>query len=502
MAGGSLVRKIATISAALYGVNILEVDTPGGVQGVASTAVGVLGAFPWGPEDTVTDCASGGEFFENFAPAPFAAYYNSYPALRAVLNKTFPGGLKVARISPSGAARGSKTFNDAAGTPAPSVVCTAAYKGAVGNRISVEWIAGSSGSKRSAIVRIDETYEVTYIDVVAATVVTDPGDPYVSFAAHASIALPPAVVAATVLTGGADGTPAAADYSGTAPAADGIRAFYPSDVDIAVMIIAEPDSALVDDANDALLAYWEATRKGIAVLCTVNGQTYSQAITYVADYHQNDGGVVYPWPKVNTINGFDVDRDEVEVDGASFVAAAIVSVDPEVSPGGAPGAPALVGISSLETSAEDLVYKQLNDAGISPFFNSRALGVIIRNGVTTSLISGKQKISRRRMTDFITMSIGEFLEPYVERPLDLSLSPPRMGPVTSAEYGAIEAFLADLKLLNRIESCSVDPYGGNTAAGIAAGTWVIRVAVKLFSSQDQIVLQAEIGQSVVVAEAA
>lgn len=499
---GSLVRKIAAISAAAYGLNILEVDQPGGVQGVGSNAVGMVALLPWGPEDTVTDCASAGEFFANFAPAPFAAYYGNYPALRAILNKTFPGGLKVVRISPSAAAAATKTFNDGAGTPAPSVVVTANRKGTLGNKISVEWVAGSSGSKRTAIVRIDDAYEVTYLDLVDGTTVTDPGDPYVTFAAHASIALPPVVVGETLLTSGADGTAVAADYSGTAPAYTGIRAFYPKSVAVGAVFVAEPDSSLVDDCNDAILAYYNATKKGIAVLCTVNGQSYSAAQTYVADYRQNDGGVVYPYPKVLTINGFDEDRDEVEVDPASFVAAAIVSVDPEVSPGGAGGAPFLTGITDVEQEFEDSVYDDLNDAGIAPIFMSTKLGAIIRNGVTTSLVSGKEKIFRRRFTDFLTESIGDFLEPYVERPLDIRLSPPSLGPLTSQQIGGIVAFLGGLKAANRLEDYSVDPYGGNTASGISGGTWKIVVRVKYFASQDYTILEFTGGQSVTIPSAA
>lgn len=498
--GGSLVRKIAAISAAAYGINILEADQPGGVSGVSDTAVGMVAALPWGPEDTVTDCASAGEFFAAFAPTPWAAFYDDYPALKGILNKTFPGGLKVVRVSPSGAAAATKMLDDAAA--GDSVTVTAKYKGAFGNRISVEIIAGSSGSKRSVIVRIDETYEITYVDFVDGTTVTDPGDPYVTFATAAGATLPPVVVGETALAAGADGTAVAADYTGTSPAFDGIRAFYPKSVRIGALFVSEPSSSLVDDVNDALLAYYNATKKGIACLCTVNGQASAAAITYVADYRQNDGGVVYPYPKVNTINGFDDARDEVEVDGAAFYAAAVVSVDPEISPGGANGAPALVGISSVEQEFEDSTYDDLNDAGIGAFFVSRKIGVIIRNSVTTSLVSGKEKVFRRRLTDFLTDSIGEFLEPYVERPLDLRLSPPTLGPITSQEIGAIVSFLTDLKSSNRIEAFTVDPFGGNTAAGIAAGTWVIRVTVKYFSSQDNIVLLFTGGQSVTVSEAA
>ncbi|HYD02627.1 MAG TPA: hypothetical protein VEB22_15475 [Phycisphaerales bacterium] len=495
---GSLIRKISMLSQATYGINILEVDVPGGIRGVGEDAVGVVAELPWGPETTVTDINSVGELFEQFCPTEFDVA-DDYAAMKAFLNKTFPGGLKISRVPVTGAAAASKTFND--DDPNPSLVATARYKGVVGNGIKVEILAGSSGTKRSVKVTIGSTYSKTYVDVQSGAVVTDPGDPFVEFTAHASADEPAAVVAATALTGGADGTAVAADYTGTAPTYTGIRAFYPEGVKVGVLFVAEPPEALKDDINDGLLLYAQTVKKGVAVLCTKDGQSYSSAQTYVADYR--DDRCVYPFPRVNTLNRYEDDPDEVEVDGSSFVAAAIVSVDPEVSPGGQPGAAALAGITSLEAEFEDAIYQELNDDGIAPFFMSTKLGCIIRNGLTTSLTAGKEKIFRRRMTDFISESIAEFLEAYIERPLDLVLSPaPRLGPVTQQEYGEIVAFLQGMKDGNRIANYSVDPFGGNTAAGIAAGTWVILISVQLYASQDVIVIKAAVGTSVVIAEAA
>lgn len=497
---GSLVRHIAAMTDAKYGVNILEVDQPASVIGQLSAAVCVVADLPWGPPDVVTEITSSAELFATFAPTEFASAHDNYDALKAFMNKSFPGGLKVVRIDATSAAKATKTFVDDDATPEPSVIVTAKYKGALGNNIKVAWAAGSSGSKRTATVSIGTTYSATYIDVVDGIVVTDPGDPFVTFAAHGSANEPPVVVAATSLTGGSDGVAVAADYTGTDPNSRGIRAFYAAEVDVGVLCVAECPSGLIDTVNDGLLAFAADCDKGFVVLCTVESQTYSAAQTYVADYRDTDGRLAYAWPKVYTPNRFDADADEVLVDGNLFAAAAIVSVPAEQSPGGAAGAEALAGITRLEQSVTDAAYEALNTAGIVPFFMSTALGgAILRRGVTTSQTTGRKKIFRRRMTDEIVQSIAGLLEQYIERPLDLTLSPRNLGPVTSAELGAIRSYLEQLKTTDkRIENYSVDEFSGNTQAGLDDGTFVILITVKLFAMQEEIVLKATIGESVTI----
>lgn len=496
---GSLVRKIATLSAAAYGINILEQAQPSGVQGVGSQVVGMVAHLPWGPENELVDIASTGEFFAVFAPPIFSARYGDYPAMRALLNKSFPAGVKVCRIAATGAAAATKAFQDGAVEPADSVVVTARCTGVLGNGFTVEWVAGSDVDKATAIVRYSSTYEVTYEDVVDGTVVTDPGDPYVVFSAAEGIAGPPAVAAPAALAGGSDGTPAATDYVGSSSEAKGIRKFYPSSVKVGALFVAEPPADLVDDINDGLLDYAMACQKGMTLLCTVDEPSSIAARTYVDDYRYDPGYVVYPYPKVFTRDTF-TGNVEVEVDPGAFVAAAIVSVDPEVSPGGASGAPALAGITRVKYEFDDATYEALAKAGVACIFMSARLGAIIRDAVTTSSDPERAKIFRRRMTDFITESIGDFLEPYVEKPLDIKLSPPTLGPITQSEVGAIVAFLEGLKTANRIADYSLDPFGANTADGIKANRWILALAVQLYGSQDQIVLQAAVGQSVTITE--
>jgi hypothetical protein len=495
--GGSMVRRIAAESAIGYGVNILEETPPGQISGVKTNVVGVVGDFPWGPANEVTRITNSAELFATFCPGVFDAL-NDYPAMRAFLNKKFVGGLRVVRIDATSAAKALYSWSVTGGT----VIATAMYKGALGNSINVEWAAASDAdaAKRDVIITIGTKYSVRYKNRTLADI-TDLSDPYVVFTKGTSPSVLPAAASAVPLATGADGTAVAADYVGSSSSAVGIRKFYSDSVDVAVLFVAECPDALVATVNAGLEAYATDCDKGMVVLCTADDATAAETITDAADYR--DDRIQYVWPRVKTTNFYDPDLAEIEVDGNAFAAAAIAGVDPEVSPGGAPGAPFLVGITGLEN--EDIsrsTYDDLNDAGVAPFQITRALGPIIRKGITTSLTSGLEQVFRRRMTDYITNSIADRAETFVGKVLDLDLDAQALGPNTGGLIGEIQEFMSGLDSRNRIHSFSVDAFGQNLAANIAAGRWIIAISVRLHAAMDEIVLKANIGENVEIAEAA
>lgn len=493
----SLIRRITALSAANYGVNILEQAPPGVVQGAQSAVVGVVGWFPWGPRNTVTEISSPRELFDTFCPLPFDVT-DDWAAMKAFLNKTFPAGLKVVNIEPSGAAAADFDFVDASADE--SVTVTAKYKGSVGNSIKVAWTANADdATARDATVTIGSLYSVTYKAVATivstALVVTDPGDPFVTFSKFSGATLVPAAISATSLSGGADGTEAAADYTGSGK---GLLKFYGESVDVDILFVAEPGSSFIADINTGIEAYVNTNEKGMAILCTPAAQSKSTARTYVADYRSER--LVYTWPRVKTTNLYDPLNAEVTVDGAAFAAAALAGVAPEVSPGGAPGAPFLTGITGLEdetATAADM--DTLNEYGVTPWMMNTALGgAIMRKAMTTSLTSGRTRVFRRRMTDFIVESLSARWEQFAEAPLDLTLSTQTLGPNSGQLVAETVAFLEQLKADGRIREYAVDPWSENSSGSIADGTWVIVVTVGLFSAMDNLVLKANIGEGVTI----
>lgn len=509
--GGTLIRQVSGASGIGYGVNIWELAPPKQVAGVSSNVVAMVADLPWGPVNSIQTITTPGEFWSTFYPNAFGGGAKDsvlYPAILALLNKPIftRGGLKVVRIAATDQATSAFTFEDA--TTADSVTVTAKYPGLLGDQIKVAWSANADdAAKRDATVSIGADYSVLYEAVAeivsAALVVNDPGDPYVTFAKAGSATAVPAAIAATSLAGGDDGTAVAADYVGTSSSIVGIRQFYGSSVKVSVLFVAECPEALKAAVNTGLKAWCTDTDKGVAVLCTVDGQASADAITYMSSYR--DDRLQYTWPRVKTVNFFDADAAETEVDGNAFAAALIANVDPWLSPGGAGKRQGttdlLAGITGLEDeTASDATLAALNAAGIAPWFMSNKLGAIMHRAVTTSITAGLTKLFRRRMTDFLLNSIAEFSEEFVETPLDVTLEDQSLGPNTSGYVGAITDFLEGQKQAVHLASYSVDAFSENTQPDIDAGRFTLAIAVKLISMMEEIVLKASIGETVTVSE--
>lgn len=224
--------------------------------------------------------------------------------------------------------------------------------------------------------------------------------------------------------------------------------------------------------------------------------------------------VVYTWPGVRTevreaigqpirtaAGGTTIDG--ILDEGASSWYASLLSVlAPERNPGqaSAPVPEVFAGILGLQRNAPALSmqhYIQMRDRGVSGFRIDKKAGPIIQSGITSSLANGEKNLNRRRMADFIQDSIAERL---VELSKELSTEQFR-----DAAAGEVEAFL--LELLSpgaasgqRIAAYQVDDRSGNTPEAAARGIHVIISRVRTLNTADFIVLQTEIGESVVVTQ--
>lgn len=505
-----LIRSVTGLSQVGYGVNIWDTPPVTPVRGTSPNVIGMVAELPWGPVDEAVTVTTPAEFFATFYPAVFGALkdYATYPAILAVLNKPIftRGGLRVVRVGATGQAKATKTFQDA--DPADSAIVTARFPGAIGNQIQIAWSANADDSSaRDMTVTIGSAYSVTYPAVAASDgTVTDPGDPYVEVVAAPGAAAPPAVVSATALASGSNGTAVAADYVGSDVSTKGIRCLYGSGAPD-VLFVAECPSGIVDNVNAGLKAWGEATPSGIAVLCTPAGQSKAAAQAYAPTYRVGTAGrTYYPWPQVKTINGFDPNQGVVTVDGNAFAAALIANVDPWVSPGGAGknqgGVDLLAGIVGLEDeSASTADLDALNAAGVAPWMMEPSLGCIVRKAVTTST-SGRTKVASRRMADYLLDSIGAFAVQFVERPLDISLDPQDLGDWTGAFVGDVKGFLQAEQNAGHIRAFAVDPFSENTPADINADRWTVALAVQFMSSADEMVLKSVMGETVEITEAA
>jgi len=498
----SLVRNITSEAGIGYGVNVWELVPPGQIRPGGTVVVAVIGDFPWGPTNTLTEVNTVGEFLNTFCPPAFNAA-GTYSAMDALLNKSFPAGMLVGRIVPSSVAQATaaKTYQD--NDPANSVTVTAKYPGALGNSISIAWTENADdATARDATVTIGTLYSATYTAVATMSggslVVTDPGDPYVIFTKHASGDEVPAVAAASALTGGADGTAVAGDYVGSSSSNVGIRLLYAEAWSPDVTFVAACPSGLIDTVNTGLEAFYNDEHKGVVVLSTPASQSEATAKTYVASYRGD--GIVYAYPRVKCVDAYDSTMPTITVDPNAFVAALIAATAPWISPGGPrASAAALSGVVGLENEGISRGgYDALKTKGILTL-RMRNGSCMVSGGVTTSITSGLEKIRRRRTTDYLQRAIATRIEEYVETPFDGIFADQALGPNTSALIGEITSFLTNEVDKKHIASFTVDPWGSATELDLEAGIWTIAISVRTFSDMDSIVLKFNVGDGVVTA---
>lgn len=497
---GTLVRTIGSIGLAAYGVNLLDIAPPASGLGVISRVLGIVGDFPWGPVNTVTTCYSFKDL-QAFFPAAFSALYDNYPALKAFLGKpTFPGPIKVCRIAATGAAAAVLTYNVAGGT----IVGTAAYSGTAGNSIALTWAAATDAdaSHRNLTITIGSNYSALYENVTLTTI-TALGDAYMSFAKGSTPSALPAIAAnPTTTAAGLDGTAAAADYTGSSTSNVGIYKFYASNQNVDVLMVAECPAALINSVNTALVSYnTTAGKMGQAVLCSVAAQSASAAVAYVASYRDTVSKTSMIWPRPKVTNTFDKTGSNplVTVDGNAFLALAMLGVNPWESPEGVNSVPWLTGVQDLETNdASDTAYAALNAAGISTFFIDDTLGPIIRGAYVTNTTSGQTDIIRSSYRAYVQANVAALAIHYVGVPLSVDLQGQNLGDTVSPLVTAIKGFLTDEQTKQHFAGYAVDPYGPNTQADIDAGHWTIAIAIDTYAPLRQIVIQTQIGSTVVI----
>jgi len=116
------------------------------------------------------------------------------------------------------------------------------------------------------------------------------------------------------------------------------------------------------------------------------------------------------------------------------------------------------------------------------------------SGVTTCLTPGKEQITRRRMTDYLQISVANFLKHLVKKK--------NTDTRKTAAAGIIDSFLGNLQDNERVvKAFSVDPDVLNNPVDEGNGIVRIFMKVRLISHMLEIVLETLIGTQVTVQEA-
>jgi hypothetical protein len=225
-----------------------------------------------------------------------------------------------------------------------------------------------------------------------------------------------------------------------------------------------------------------------------------------------DERVIYSWPGARTFipeavgfrlklaNGLTTTDGTLDVGADGFLASVMSNLPPERNPGqSSPPVPellaAVLGLQNGVPRLELNDYIVLRSNGVAALKIDRTVGPLYQSGITTSLISGQTNISRRRMADFIQDSLSQRLVQFVKLPLTQAN---KDNMLAEADAFMRELRSEDNPAAQRILDYRLDDKSGNTPATEAQGIFVIILRVRLIASADFIVLQTEIGESVVI----
>jgi hypothetical protein len=472
--------------AKLEGLYVKERNPPAVISGANLNVVGVVGEAVRGPVDKAILIGSEARFKEVFGGARQVSATIGSPITsmlwKALMNKPF-GQLQCVRAAASGATTGVHTLSDA--VPTVIATITANGPGSWSGNVTYSVEAASDGVSQHWNLRI--TYDgkdflyrnidtTTGNDNTAAVVGTDDGRP-ITLTKNAS-GRP--VTGTGTLSTGSDGTIADSDFTASNRGVN-VLASTPG---VSVVFIAERSSTALKSVLLTLAA--AATDRMYLMSADSDTTAASSAETDAASYIQADGRVIYCFNHPYTI-----DNDaaaEVVTFPTSWMASILSQTDIDIHPGEEDTKKMLAGITRLSFPALTRAdYIALHDAGIAAMESNQGFQFV--SGVTTSQTSGKQEITRRRMCDYLQLSVANQLRFSVKKKNTLSRR--------KANAGMIAAFLNDLELAERVvQDFSVDPDILNTDSQRAQGIEKILMRVKLIGHMLHLVLETEIGTSV------
>lgn len=467
------------------GIIVNESAPAPNVQGVAANVAILVGQTQRGLGN-LTEVGSIGEFLEKYGKD------NTKGVNKALKNKKF-GRLKIVRVTAAAAVTASLTLDDG-GDPDDILEIEAKQgPGAYGNLIKVTVEAGSTAGKKYTIQDTNpgsvlpvEVYDNVQVASLASNNVFS-SSKLVNVTVLATTAEPENMVA-TSLASGADGAVADSDYE---------DAIAKCEVEGAgnVLFLDAYNSA----RNEYLQAHVAAAPDKMVICCGDEDDDVAAAKTDAATLRDTEGRIIYAYPWVETL----IDGVLTFVPPASFVASIISQTSPHVDPAASENMLFTQGISSLKLSMTRNDYIQCKEHGICAFeHDSDQGGFKLKSGIVTQIAnSSKVMIMRRRMADFLTASAARFLKNYQNAPNTKRnrtlIKAAILGFVKSLQNVGILPTDADI---TEGSVTLVDTESQNTAETLAAGFLYINWKQRIHSSMRFIVLNAEIGESVVVQE--
>lgn len=291
----------------------------------------------------------------------------------------------------------------------------------------------------------------------------------------------------------------------TAADGDGVAAPTDADYQLAIDVAAQENSCNVlfldsyNAARNLMLKQHASDTQDKMVVCELPAATaVADAVTAAALLRDTDGRVILGFPHVTAA----IQGVPTLVGPAAFIASMFSQSAPNEDLASVDVAGYAGSIVALELPLTRADYILLKGAGIAAFEIDPDLGPKLRSGVVTQILDdSKTTIYRRRMADFLTDSVGRFLKNYqnvVNSATNRSLVKGAI--VSFVQKCVTEGLLPGDSEVKNGKASIVDVDSLNTDSTIAQGFFKILWRQRIYSSMRYIVLQAEIGTSVVVSE--
>jgi hypothetical protein len=480
--------------AAVDGLYIDEVAAPEPLSVGGAGVVGCVGEFPWGPVNVpylIGDAATLVRLYFGYESDLDYLYGDpddpstkpGYKGCIALAGKRWSSrGFWVVRVSHSAQAASDADLDDTATPAKKALTLTAKYVGKLGDRIQYK-VTNDTGTVDLQIRwgNRTETYEGFATTEALVAAINSGSDLVTATDGEAGHVLPKTVSDWTPLSGGSDGTPAAADYSGSDVSKVGFRCFAP---DVELMFACEFADTTLDTAMDTWL---KARGYGVFFAGMDVGDDLSDAETAAEAVNTEPCRVRVCWPALKYVTPDGRTRDTMS-NAWQCAAAARISPHRDLAAAGTKGSYA--GVVGLETDVQitRAEYIEAAQNGVGAMEQLASGGYKARSGI----LADGSLLLERRMADLIHNQEAVLLEPFQNEPMDDEWK--------EGLRGILSRYLQYLKDAPRkmAKDFSLDDTSLNTESSEGAGEWHVKQKVKLYPPGRYIILHSQVGTTVTI----
>ena len=480
---------------------VIERNPPTVLRTDATGIVAIVGQFPWGPSQVLTEIESKKDFFDTFAPPGSNRLMSGYLTF---IGKTWPDGLRILRVLGSAAAAATATLI----ATGPTNVCTVAakYKGLTGNSLVATVLDPTDGDANHFNLQVSLTgssgttsdllENVNFSGTGADTALNaDQLSQLLLCGALTKLASGRPANGTYAFSTGADGTIDATSYVGTSGAGDKGLALLEGDPAIEHVVFDDPGDTIRAAVNAGAVTHAQATGNRMVYISGNNNLSVAATLTDKANY--NHELVVYCDPWVREVD--DVTGALHDVPVSSFAASVAAQLSPSTSIAwkATEVGQMLNGIKS-RVAPRDASAGDLSQAGVLTTIQQPDGSFRFEAGVNTVNGSNPAKgtICRSRMLIYIARAWAENNQENIDAP--------NVPIVQQQIVNALDRLLSGLKKAQNgdpfhtpfIVDYLIDMANANTPSDIQGGIFRVPAEVIVGASIAKLILSLNIGETV------